>query len=55
MPTLDAALIAETASRLYVRALKVLPPDVKEALARAHGVPAAEVRRAVEEVAWTPA
>ena len=36
MPTVDAELIAETASRLYVRALKVLPPDVKEALARAH-------------------
>ena len=29
-------LIAETAKTLYVRALKVLPPDVKTALARAH-------------------
>jgi tartrate/fumarate subfamily iron-sulfur-dependent hydro-lyase alpha chain len=33
---LDAQLIAETAKTLYVRALKVLPPDVKGALARAH-------------------
>ena len=33
---LDAGLIAETAATLYVRALKVLPPDVKGALARAH-------------------
>jgi tartrate/fumarate subfamily iron-sulfur-dependent hydro-lyase alpha chain len=32
----DAELIAETAKALYVRALKVLPPDVKTALARAH-------------------
>ena len=31
------ALVAETARDLYVRALKVLPPDVKVALARAHG------------------
>jgi fumarate hydratase subunit alpha len=30
------ALIAETARDLYVRALKVLPPDVKAALAEAH-------------------
>jgi fumarate hydratase subunit alpha/L(+)-tartrate dehydratase alpha subunit len=30
-------LVAETARDLYVRALKVLPPDVKVALARAHG------------------
>src|SRR5262249_44412355 len=30
------ALIAETARDLYVRALKVLPPDVKAALADAH-------------------
>ncbi len=36
MPPLDAALIAETAKALYVRALKLLPPDVKQALARAH-------------------
>jgi fumarate hydratase subunit alpha/L(+)-tartrate dehydratase alpha subunit len=35
-PSIDAELIAETAKQLYVRALKVLPPDVKEALARAH-------------------
>ena len=31
-----ADLIAETAKALYVRALKVLPPDVKTALAGAH-------------------
>jgi fumarate hydratase subunit alpha/L(+)-tartrate dehydratase alpha subunit len=36
MPPLDVQLIAETASTLYVRALKLLPPDVKTALARAH-------------------
>lgn len=35
-PPALAALIAETAKVLYVRALKVLPPDVKTALARAH-------------------
>src|SRR5262249_4305286 len=32
----DLELIAETAQALYIRALKVLPPDVKTALARAH-------------------
>jgi fumarate hydratase subunit alpha/L(+)-tartrate dehydratase alpha subunit len=36
MPGVDARLIAETAKALYVRALKLLPPDVKSALARAH-------------------
>lgn len=33
---LDEALIARTARDLYIRALKVLPPDVKAALGRAH-------------------
>jgi fumarate hydratase subunit alpha/L(+)-tartrate dehydratase alpha subunit len=33
---LGTELIAETARTLYVRALKLLPPDVKTALARAH-------------------
>src|SRR5437867_13112308 len=32
----DTQLIAETAKALYVRALKLIPPDVKAALARAH-------------------
>jgi fumarate hydratase subunit alpha/L(+)-tartrate dehydratase alpha subunit len=32
----DLELITETAKALYVRALKLLPPDVKAALARAH-------------------
>jgi fumarate hydratase subunit alpha len=36
MPHPDLELIAETAKALYVRALKLLPPDVKAALARAH-------------------
>ncbi|MBI3454157.1 MAG: fumarate hydratase [Candidatus Rokubacteria bacterium] len=36
MARLDVELITETAQALYVRALKVLPPDVKHALARAH-------------------
>jgi tartrate/fumarate subfamily iron-sulfur-dependent hydro-lyase alpha chain len=36
MPALSLDLIAETAQALYVRALRVLPPDVKHALARAH-------------------
>ncbi len=36
MATLDLDLFAETAKTLYVRALKLLPPDVKAALARAH-------------------
>lgn len=36
MPRVDAELVAETAKALYVRALKLLPPDVKGALARAH-------------------
>jgi hypothetical protein len=31
---LDEALIARTARDLYIRALKVLPPDVKAALGR---------------------
>lgn len=35
MPQPDAELIAETAKTLYIRALKILPPDVKTALARA--------------------
>jgi fumarate hydratase subunit alpha/L(+)-tartrate dehydratase alpha subunit len=34
---LDVELITDTARALYIRALKVLPPDVKAALARAHG------------------
>ena len=37
MPGLDIELITDTARALYIRALKVLPPDVKGALARAHG------------------
>jgi fumarate hydratase subunit alpha/L(+)-tartrate dehydratase alpha subunit len=36
MPTLDPKLVAQTAKELYIRALKILPPDVKTALARAH-------------------
>jgi fumarate hydratase subunit alpha len=36
MAALDAELIVHTAKTLYIRALKVLPPDVKAALARAH-------------------
>jgi fumarate hydratase subunit alpha len=36
MPHPDLDLIVETAKALYVRALKLLPPDVKAALARAH-------------------
>ncbi len=36
MVAVDAELIAQTARDLYIRALKVLPPDVKTALARAH-------------------
>lgn len=32
---IDEELIAETAKTLYIRALKILPPDVKEALRRA--------------------
>ncbi|MBI2469529.1 MAG: fumarate hydratase [Candidatus Rokubacteria bacterium] len=35
MPQSDPELVAETAKALYIRALKVLPPDVKTALARA--------------------
>ena len=35
MTAIDPKLLAETAKELYVRALKVLPPDVKAALARA--------------------
>ncbi len=33
--TIDPKLVAQTAKELYIRALKVLPPDVKAALARA--------------------
>ncbi|HZS32966.1 MAG TPA: fumarate hydratase [Methylomirabilota bacterium] len=33
---LDDRLVAETARTLYIRALKVLPPDVKAALGQAH-------------------
>jgi fumarate hydratase subunit alpha/L(+)-tartrate dehydratase alpha subunit len=36
MPSLSVELITSTAKGLYVRALKQLPPDVKQALARAH-------------------
>ena len=36
MAHLDAELIADTAKTLYIRALRILPPDVKTALARAH-------------------
>jgi fumarate hydratase subunit alpha/L(+)-tartrate dehydratase alpha subunit len=36
MAALDAELIAETARTLYIRALKLIPPDVKGALARVH-------------------
>lgn len=36
MAPVDAGLIAETAKTLYIRALKLVPPDVKAALARAH-------------------
>ncbi|MBI4610513.1 MAG: fumarate hydratase [Candidatus Rokubacteria bacterium] len=35
MPAIDPKLVVETAKGLYIRALKVLPPDVKAALARA--------------------
>jgi fumarate hydratase subunit alpha/L(+)-tartrate dehydratase alpha subunit len=35
LPELDVELITDTARALYIRALKVLPPDVKAALARA--------------------
>jgi tartrate/fumarate subfamily iron-sulfur-dependent hydro-lyase alpha chain len=37
MGPLTVELITATAQALYVRALKLLPPDVKHALARAHG------------------
>jgi len=33
----DYGLISDTAKDLYIRALKILPPDVKAALKRAHG------------------
>lgn len=36
MAALDPKLVTQTAKELYIRALKVLPPDVKAALARAH-------------------
>jgi fumarate hydratase subunit alpha/L(+)-tartrate dehydratase alpha subunit len=36
MATIDPKLVTQTAKELYIRALKVLPPDVKAALARAH-------------------
>jgi len=35
-PGPNIELITETAKALYIRALKVLPPDVQQALARAH-------------------
>ena len=36
MAPIDPKLVTQTAKELYIRALKVLPPDVKAALARAH-------------------
>jgi tartrate/fumarate subfamily iron-sulfur-dependent hydro-lyase alpha chain len=36
MATIDPKLVTQTAKELYIRALKVLPPDVKAALARAN-------------------
>lgn len=36
MAAIDPKLVAQTAKELYIRALKILPPDVKAALARAH-------------------
>ncbi len=36
MNAIDPKLVAQTAKELYLRALKVLPPDVKAALRRAH-------------------
>jgi len=36
MATIDPKLVSQVAKELYIRALKVLPPDVKAALARAH-------------------
>ena len=36
MATIDAKLVTQPAKELYIRALKVLPPDVKAALARAY-------------------
>ncbi len=36
MTAIDPKLVTQTAKELYIRALKVLPPDVKAALARAH-------------------
>lgn len=36
MAAVDPKLVTQTAKELYIRALKVLPPDVKAALARAH-------------------
>src|SRR3972149_1689313 len=35
MATIEPKLVTQTAKELYIRALKVLPPDVKAALARA--------------------
>lgn len=37
MGTVDPKLVADTAKALYIRALTILPPDVKTALVRAHG------------------
>ncbi|RPJ36940.1 MAG: fumarate hydratase, partial [Planctomycetaceae bacterium] len=36
MTGLNYQLVQEVAKELYIRALKVLPPDVKEALRKAH-------------------
>lgn len=36
MAAIDPKLVTQTAKELYIRALKILPPDVKAALARAH-------------------
>lgn len=36
MAAVDPKLVTQTAKELYIRALKLLPPDVKAALARAH-------------------
>jgi tartrate/fumarate subfamily iron-sulfur-dependent hydro-lyase alpha chain len=36
MNSIDYSLVQETAKELYIRALKILPPDVKAALHRAH-------------------
>lgn len=36
MPEFDYTLVEDVAKELYIRALKILPPDVKEALQRAY-------------------